>query len=51
MLGQLLALVLAYELGGWETVEALSVDTAAPRKACLEAVEWPDPLSRLLLSG
>ena len=50
-LGQLLALVLAYESGDWETVETLSVDTAAPRKAYLEAVEWAGQLSKLLLGG
>ncbi|VAX00311.1 Predicted signal transduction protein [hydrothermal vent metagenome] len=32
-LGELLALVLAYEAGDWETVEARSIDTAALREA------------------
>ncbi len=50
-LGQLLALVLAYESGDWKTVETLSVDVATPRKAYLEAVEWADQLSKLLLGG
>lgn len=50
-LGQLLALVLAYESGDWKTVETLSVDIAAPRKAYLEAVEWAGQLSKLLLGG
>lgn len=51
MLGQLLALVLAYELGDWDTVEAIPIDDAAPRKAYLEAIEWAGQLSRALLAG
>ncbi len=50
-LGQLLSLVLAYELGDWDTVEAIPIEGAAPRKAYLEAVEWAGQLSKALLAG
>jgi len=50
-LGQLLGLVLAYESGDWDTVEATLIEGATPRKAYLEAVEWAGQLSRALLTG
>jgi len=49
-LGQLLALVLAYEAGDWDGVEAAVFDGIAPQKAYLEAVEWANQASKALLS-
>ncbi len=48
-LGHLLALVLAYEAGDWEGVEAATFDGIAPQKAYLEAVEWAGQTSKALL--
>lgn len=51
MLGQLLALVLAYEAGDWDAVEAASIDGITPQKAYLESVEWASQMSSALLCG
>lgn len=48
-LGHLLHLVLAYESGDWDTVDAARMETGSLSDAYLEAVEWSCNLSRSLL--
>ncbi len=49
--GRLLHLVLAYEAGDWETVDAAQLEVGTLSEAYLEAVEWSGGLARSLVGA